>query len=70
MLQNSVRPDIAWLQGVPKYRITVPPIQAMYGFGDAVCVPAITWLDEHILTPVYESAVEKPTAAPVSVLIG
>lgn len=62
--------EYARLQGAPGYRITVPEIQAMYGFGDAVCVPAIAWLDEHILTPVYESAVGKPPAIPASILIG
>lgn len=61
--------EYARLQGAPDYRITVPPIQAMYGFGDAVCVPAIAWLDEHILTPVYESSAGKTATARASVLI-
>ena len=47
--------EYARLQGVGGFNITVPPLQAMYGFGDAVCVPVIEWIDRNILTPVYES---------------
>lgn len=47
--------EYARLQGAGDFNITVPPLQAMYGFGDAVCVPAIEWIDRHILTPVFES---------------
>jgi DNA (cytosine-5)-methyltransferase 1 len=43
--------EYAGLQGIPDFKITVPPVQAMYGFGDAVCVPAIEWLDRHVLSP-------------------
>lgn len=48
--------EYARLQGAGDFNINVPPIQAMYGFGDAVCVPAVKWIDQHILTPVFESA--------------
>ena len=47
--------EYARLQGAPHYRITVPELQAMYGFGDAVCVPAIAWIDSNILTPIADS---------------
>ena len=44
--------EYARLQGVPDtYRITVNGVQALTGFGDAVCVPAISWIAEHILNP-------------------
>jgi DNA (cytosine-5)-methyltransferase 1 len=46
--------EYARLQGAGDFKITVPPQQAMYEFGDAVCVPAIAWIDRHILTPVFE----------------
>ncbi len=49
--------EYARLQGAPEYRISVPPLQAMYGFGDAVCVPAVEWIDRAILTPVFQSTV-------------
>ncbi|MDX1945739.1 MAG: DNA (cytosine-5-)-methyltransferase [Pirellulaceae bacterium] len=37
--------ECARLQGVPDdYRIEVPLNKALFGFGDAVCVPAIEWI--------------------------
>lgn len=40
------------LQGVPDdYVIDVPLNQALFGFGDAVCVPAIEWIAKNYLTP-------------------
>jgi DNA (cytosine-5)-methyltransferase 1 len=40
------------LQGVPdEYPITVNGVQALTGFGDAVCVPVISWIAEHVLNP-------------------
>ena len=42
--------EYARLQGVPDwYQINVPANQALFGFGDAVCVPAIEWIAEHVL---------------------
>ncbi len=35
----------------------VSPNQVMFGFGDAVCVPAIAWIATEYLRPVLESAV-------------
>lgn len=44
--------EYARLQGVPdEYPITVNGVQALTGFGDAVCVPAISWITEHVLNP-------------------
>lgn len=44
--------EYARLQGVPdEYPITVNGGQALTGFGDAVCVPVISWIAEHILNP-------------------
>src|SRR5207237_9527657 len=37
--------ECARLQGVPdSYVINVPLNQALFGFGDAVCVPAVEWI--------------------------
>lgn len=47
--------EYARLQGAEDFNITVPPLQAMYGFGDAVCVPAVEWIDRNILTPIFET---------------
>jgi DNA (cytosine-5)-methyltransferase 1 len=42
--------EYARLQGVPEFRFDVPEQQAMYGFGDAVCMPAVKWIDENLLS--------------------
>ena len=45
--------ECARLQGVSdSYIIDVPQNQALFGFGDAVCVPAVEWIAQHYLTPV------------------
>ncbi|MGQ0637540.1 MAG: DNA cytosine methyltransferase [Planctomycetaceae bacterium] len=45
--------ECARLQGVPdSFVIDVPLNQALFGFGDAVCVPAIEWIAQHYLNPV------------------
>lgn len=47
--------EYARLQGVPdEYPITVNGVQALTGFGDAVCVPAITWIAQNVLNPLVE----------------
>jgi len=44
--------ECARLQGVPEsYKIDVPLNQALFGFGDAVCVPVIEWIADNYLTP-------------------
>jgi DNA (cytosine-5)-methyltransferase 1 len=44
--------ECARLQGTPDdYVIDVPLNQALFGFGDAVCVPAIEWILQHYITP-------------------
>ena len=47
--------EYARLQGAGNFVINVTENQALYGFGDAVCVPAIEWIDKHILTPTFEA---------------
>jgi DNA (cytosine-5)-methyltransferase 1 len=45
--------EAARLQGAADdYPIRVGTNQALFGFGDAVCVPAVAWIVEHYLTPV------------------
>lgn len=44
--------ECARLQGVPdSYVIDVPLNQALFGFGDAVCVPAVRWIARSYFTP-------------------
>jgi DNA (cytosine-5)-methyltransferase 1 len=48
--------ECARLQGVPdSYIINVPLNQALFGFGDAVCVPAVGWIAKNYLTPVAQA---------------
>ncbi len=54
--------ECARLQGVPEsYRIEVPLNQALFGFGDAVCVPAVEWIVMHYLTPVMPEYLQHET---------
>lgn len=47
--------EYARLQGVSdEYPIKVNGVQALTGFGDAVCVPAITWIAQNVLNPLIE----------------
>lgn len=46
--------ECARLMGADDFRITVPLNQALFGFGDAVCVPVIRWIAENYLTPALE----------------
>lgn len=48
--------ECARLMGAGDYRIDVPLNQALFGFGDAVCVDAISWLAEHYLVPALDEA--------------
>lgn len=48
--------EYARLQGVPdNYPIPLQINQALTGFGDAVCVPVITWIAKNILNPLAKS---------------
>lgn len=47
--------EAARLMGADDYNITVPLNQALFGFGDAVCVPVIEWIAQHYLNPLVES---------------
>ncbi len=46
--------EYARLQGAEEFPLVSNNIQNLYGFGDAVCVPVIRWIDEHVLTPVFD----------------
>jgi DNA (cytosine-5)-methyltransferase 1 len=39
------------LMGADDYKLSVPLNQALFGFGDAVCVPVIQWIARHYLNP-------------------
>lgn len=47
--------EYARLQGVPdEFQITADGVQALTGLGDAVCVPAISWIAQNVLNPSLE----------------
>ena len=46
--------ECARLMGADDFQITVPLNHALFGFGDAVCVPVIRWIAENYLTPVWK----------------
>ena len=53
--------EYARLQGVPdSYNISTNGVQALTGFGDAVCVPAISWIAENVLNPLAEKVLLHP----------
>jgi DNA (cytosine-5)-methyltransferase 1 len=43
--------ECARLMGADDYELDVPANQALFGFGDAICVPAVEWIITHYLTP-------------------
>lgn len=49
--------EYARLMGAGPYELNgIRPSQALFGFGDAVCVPAVAWLAEHYLMPLATGA--------------
>jgi DNA (cytosine-5)-methyltransferase 1 len=46
--------ECARLMGADEYKLTVPANQALFGFGDAVCVPVIDWIARNYLNPVLQ----------------
>ena len=45
--------ECARLMGADSFAIAVSSNKALFGFGDAVCVPVITWIAEHYLNPLW-----------------
>lgn len=43
--------ECARLMGADDYKIEVPLNRALFGFGDAVCVPVVEWIAKHYLNP-------------------
>jgi DNA (cytosine-5)-methyltransferase 1 len=48
--------EYARLQGAPDFELPAARNQALFGFGDAVCVPVVAWLTEHYLLPAAQEA--------------
>lgn len=59
-MRNMTPREYARLQGVPdSFPIKVPETQALTGFGDAVCVPAITWIAENAVSILVDDLKER-----------
>jgi DNA (cytosine-5)-methyltransferase 1 len=56
--------ECARLMGANEYKINVPVNQALFGFGDAVCVPVIQWIAKHYLNPVLAELTSLPLPLP------
>lgn len=54
--------ECARLMGAGDYEFDCPVNQALFGFGDAVCVPVIRWIAENYLNPVWEGMNAKESA--------
>lgn len=55
--------EYARLMGAPDFRLSARRNQALFGFGDAVCVPVIAWLCEHYVGPAAMSLSDSLLAA-------
>jgi len=51
--------ECARLMGADSFNITGTPNEALFGFGDAVCVPVVTWIAENYLNAEFEKLNEK-----------
>jgi site-specific DNA-cytosine methylase len=45
--------EYARLQGCPNFPINVERNDALFGFGDAVCVPVIDWIAQNVLSQLF-----------------
>jgi len=52
--------ECARLMGADDFNLDrIPLNQALFGFGDAVCVPAITWIAENYLNPLIQELIKE-----------
>jgi DNA (cytosine-5)-methyltransferase 1 len=59
--------EAARLQGADDYRIEATLNQALFGFGDAVCVPVIAWIAEYYLNPLVNELIHgRPLRLPAA----
>ena len=56
--------ECARLMGADDFRLNVPLNQALFGFGDAVCVPVVKWIADNYLTPLALELHAQATEAP------
>jgi DNA (cytosine-5)-methyltransferase 1 len=59
--------ECARLMGADDYKIDVGLNQALFGFGDAVCVPVIEWIANYYLNPLINELIRGVIISPVEV---
>ena len=52
--------ECARLMGADDFKLNVPLNQALFGFGDAVCVPVVEWIAKNYLNPIWEENYARP----------
>jgi DNA (cytosine-5)-methyltransferase 1 len=57
--------ECARLMGADDFKLKVPLNQALFGFGDAVCVPVIEWIATNYLNPAWAQHFETPPKPPM-----
>jgi DNA (cytosine-5)-methyltransferase 1 len=57
--------ECARLMGADDFTINVPLNQALFGFGDAVCVPVIEWIAEYYLNPLVNEMLRGTALYPI-----
>lgn len=62
--------EYARLQGAASYEMDgIPDSRALFGFGDAVCVPAVSWLSRNYLVPLLNRELTTMSRAHEEVLV-
>lgn len=59
--------DTARLMGADKFKISVSGNQALFGFGDAVCVPVVEWIAKYYLNPLVNELIRSSPLVPTVV---
>ena len=52
--------ECARLMGADDFTISGTPNQALFGLGDAVCVPVVTWIAENYLNKIQLNTIDRP----------
>lgn len=58
--------ECARLMGADDFKIDAPLNQALFGFGDAVCVPVIEWIATYYLNPIVNELIRGRALAPLT----
>ncbi len=54
--------ECARLMGAGNFKLSGTSTEALFGFGDAVCVPVITWIANNYLNVEFEASISQPKA--------